>query len=115
PPDSRLGAPAERPGARRELDSRPAGRQARREDAGPRPAGVRLAEARPLPGVAPLMAVVEAPARRRVERLERVWAERPGFLGWLTTVDHKRIGLLYFWTTIVLFLAGGVEALLMRT
>jgi cytochrome c oxidase subunit I+III len=61
------------------------------------------------------MAVAEAPARRRVDRLERIWAERPGLLGWLTTVDHKRIGLLYFWTTIVLFLAGGVEALLMRT
>jgi cytochrome c oxidase subunit I+III len=61
------------------------------------------------------MAVAEAPARRRVERLEEIWLERPGVLGWLTTVDHKRIGLLYFWTTLVLFLAGGVEALLMRT
>ena len=36
-------------------------------------------------------------------------------LGWLTTTDHKRIGLLYFWTTLVFFAAGGVEALLMRT
>jgi cytochrome c oxidase subunit I+III len=48
-------------------------------------------------------------------RLERVWLERPGVLGWLTTVDHKRIGLLYFWTTLVLFAAGGTEAMLMRT
>ncbi|NUR77820.1 MAG: cytochrome c oxidase subunit I [Thermoleophilia bacterium] len=56
------------------------------------------------------MAVVE-----RVERLEEIWLERPGVLGWLTTVDHKRIGLLYFWTTLVFFAAGGVEALLMRT
>jgi cytochrome c oxidase subunit 1/cytochrome c oxidase subunit I+III len=48
-------------------------------------------------------------------RLERVWVERPGVLGWLTTVDHKRIGLLYFWTTLVLFAAGGTEAILMRT
>jgi cytochrome c oxidase subunit 1/cytochrome c oxidase subunit I+III len=61
------------------------------------------------------MAIAEAPARKRIERLEQVWLERPGFLGWLTTVDHKRIGLLYFWTTLVLFLAGGVEAMLMRT
>jgi cytochrome c oxidase subunit I+III len=44
-----------------------------------------------------------------------MWAERPGVLGWLTTTDHKRIGLLYFWTTLVFFGAGGVEALLMRT
>jgi cytochrome c oxidase subunit I+III len=36
-------------------------------------------------------------------------------LGWLTTVDHKRIGLLYFFTTLGFFGAGGVEALLMRT
>jgi cytochrome c oxidase subunit I+III len=53
--------------------------------------------------------------RERVERLERVWEERPGVLGWLTTVDHKRIGLLYFFTTLAFFLAGGVEALVMRT
>ena len=33
----------------------------------------------------------------------------------MTTVDHKRIGLLYFWTTLVFFAAGGTEALLMRT
>jgi cytochrome c oxidase subunit I len=36
-------------------------------------------------------------------------------LGWLTTTDHKRIGLLYFWATLAFFGAGGIEALLMRT
>jgi cytochrome c oxidase subunit I+III len=51
----------------------------------------------------------------RVKRLDRVWEERPGILGWLTTVDHKRIGLLYFFTTLVFFAAGGIEALLVRT
>src|SRR5918912_2264369 len=62
------------------------------------------------------MAVVAPPrARRRVERLDTIWEERPGVLGWLTTVDHKRIGLLYFFTTLAFFLAGGVEALLIRT
>ena len=50
-----------------------------------------------------------------VATLERVWEARPGVLGWLTTVDHKRIGLLYFWTTLVFFALGGTEALLMRT
>src|SRR5947199_6707698 len=44
-----------------------------------------------------------------------MWAERPGILGWLTTTDHKKVGLLYFWTTLVFFAAGGVEALVMRT
>jgi cytochrome c oxidase subunit 1/cytochrome c oxidase subunit I+III len=51
----------------------------------------------------------------RVELLEQMWEERPGVLGWLTTTDHKRVGLLYFWTTLALFGAGGAEALLMRT
>jgi len=37
-----------------------------------------------------------------------------GFWSWVTTVDHKRIGIMYFWTSIVFFLIGGVEALLMR-
>ena len=62
------------------------------------------------------MAVVApSPARDRLDRLERMWAERPGVLGWLTTTDHKRVGLLYFWATLVFFGAGGVEALVMRT
>ena len=56
-----------------------------------------------------------AVATERIAHLKRQWAARPGVLGWLTTTDHKRIGLLYFWTTLVLFGAGGVEALVMRT
>ena len=56
-----------------------------------------------------------APAEELVERLEEMWQSRPGVLGWLTTTDHKRIGLLYFWTTLALFGAGGIEALLIRT
>jgi cytochrome c oxidase subunit 1 len=34
--------------------------------------------------------------------------------GWLTTVDHKRIGILYGVTAFVFFLVGGLEALLLR-
>ncbi|HET7760374.1 MAG TPA: cytochrome c oxidase subunit I [Gaiellaceae bacterium] len=33
---------------------------------------------------------------------------------WLTTVDHKRIGILYIVTTLAFFIAGGILALLMR-
>ncbi|HET8565625.1 MAG TPA: cytochrome c oxidase subunit I [Solirubrobacterales bacterium] len=51
----------------------------------------------------------------RLQRLERIWKESPGVLGWLTTVDHKRIGILYFFTSLFFFGAGGVEALLIRT
>ena len=59
--------------------------------------------------------VVPPRAEERVERLDVVWEARPGLTGWLTTVDHKRIGLLYFFTTLVFFGAGGIEALLIRT
>jgi cytochrome c oxidase subunit I+III len=52
---------------------------------------------------------------QRITRLERQWQGRPGVLGWFTTTDHKRIGLLYLWTTLVFFGAGGIEALVMRT
>jgi cytochrome c oxidase subunit I len=34
---------------------------------------------------------------------------------WLTTVDHKRIGILYIWTALLFFLLGGAMALLIRT
>ncbi|HEY3772443.1 MAG TPA: cytochrome c oxidase subunit I [Solirubrobacteraceae bacterium] len=54
-------------------------------------------------------------AQRYVDTLEEVWAERKGVLGWLTTVDHKRIGIMYFFTTLAFFGAGGIEALLIRT
>ncbi len=33
---------------------------------------------------------------------------------WMTTVDHKRIGVLYLVTTLVFFALGGIEALVMR-
>jgi cytochrome c oxidase subunit I+III len=54
-------------------------------------------------------------ARPHLDRLQRTWTEREGLVGWLTTTNHKRIGILYFFTTIAFFIAGGVEALLMRT
>jgi cytochrome c oxidase subunit 1 len=38
-----------------------------------------------------------------------------GWLTWLSTVDHKRIGILYMVTALMFFCIGGVEALLMRS
>src|SRR5690625_4199992 len=38
-----------------------------------------------------------------------------GLWSWITTVDHKRIGILYFWTSFAFFLVGGLQALLIRT
>jgi len=37
-----------------------------------------------------------------------------GLWSWLTTVDHKRIGILYGASALVFFLVGGLEALLLR-
>ncbi len=39
---------------------------------------------------------------------------RTGLWSWLTTVDHKRIGILYLAAGGFFFLIGGLEALLMR-
>ncbi len=33
---------------------------------------------------------------------------------WMASVDHKQIGILYLWTSLLFFLLGGVEALLIR-
>jgi cytochrome c oxidase subunit 1 len=38
----------------------------------------------------------------------------PQVLEWLTTIDHKRIGILYVVTAFALFLVGGVLAMLLR-
>ena len=40
--------------------------------------------------------------------------EDKGLWSWLTTVDHKRIGILYFVTSFFFFFVGGFEALLIR-
>ena len=49
-----------------------------------------------------------------IGRLRRSWAEPKGLVAWLATVDHKRIGLRYGVTAAVFFLAGGLEAAVMR-
>ncbi|HEV2291082.1 MAG TPA: cytochrome c oxidase subunit I [Gemmatimonadales bacterium] len=40
--------------------------------------------------------------------------EATGLWSWITTVDHKRIGILYGATAFLFFLLGGIEALLLR-
>jgi cytochrome c oxidase subunit I len=52
---------------------------------------------------APVTAAAHAPA----ESVGGLW-------GWITTVDHKRIGALYGVTAFIFFLIGGLEAMLMR-
>jgi cytochrome c oxidase subunit 1 len=46
--------------------------------------------------------------------LERTWRDPPGFVGWLSAVNHKAIGRRFIATTFGFFVAAGVLALLMR-
>ncbi|MFN8132665.1 MAG: cytochrome c oxidase subunit I [Solirubrobacteraceae bacterium] len=43
-----------------------------------------------------------------------VQRSRTGWTSWVTTTDHKRIGIMYVTFAMVFFLVGGIEALLMR-
>ncbi|MCL4559936.1 MAG: cytochrome c oxidase subunit I [Chloroflexi bacterium] len=40
--------------------------------------------------------------------------EYTGLLGWVSSVDHKVIGIMYFILVLFFFLIGGIEALLIR-
>jgi cytochrome c oxidase subunit 1 len=66
---------------------------------------------------------VTATATARVEtavqpeldvELDEVWRNRPGFVGWLTTTDHKSIAKRYVATAFIFFLLAGLEAATMR-
>ena len=58
------------------------------------------------------MATYAAPvpqvAAHHVERKQEGWTS------WITTTDHKRIGIMYMVLTFMFFCLGGVEALMMR-
>ena len=53
-----------------------------------------------------------------VERPQSTIFKRPsttsGLWGWVTTVDHKKIGIMYGYAAFFFFLVGGTEALLLR-
>jgi cytochrome c oxidase subunit I len=46
--------------------------------------------------------------------LHEIWKTEPGLMGFLGTVDHKKIGVRYMVTAFVFLALGGVEALVMR-
>jgi len=52
-------------------------------------------------------------ARAELQPYRSDW-KRGSVTSWLTTVDHKRIGILYIVTSLVFFGLGGILALLMR-
>ena len=60
------------------------------------------------------MATTDTTALRPEIVMHGLPPEPKGWLAWLTTTDHKRIGIMYFVATFVFFILGGVEALIMR-
>ncbi|HKV45363.1 MAG TPA: cytochrome c oxidase subunit I [bacterium] len=42
-------------------------------------------------------------------------AEGGGLYRWIASLDHKQIGIMYLISTLVFFVVGGIEALLIRT
>ena len=46
--------------------------------------------------------------------MEKTWAKKPGLIGWFSETGHKELGMRYIVTAFLFFLAGGVEAALMR-
>lgn len=47
--------------------------------------------------------------------LDRAWRNGRGIFGWLSVTTHQAIGMRYIITAFIMLLAGGIEALLMRT
>ena len=58
------------------------------------------------------MATYAAPVPQVVAH--RVQREGTGWTSWVTTTDHKRIGIMYMVLTFCFFIIGGVEALMIR-
>lgn len=48
------------------------------------------------------------------ERLERLWADPPGFVGWFRSLQNDALGSRIMATAFLFFLFGGLMALLMR-
>ena len=48
-------------------------------------------------------------------RVKSSYAPTNKFLDYLSTVDHKKIAIMYLWTTFAFFVVGGCLALLVRT
>ncbi|HET7328178.1 MAG TPA: cytochrome c oxidase subunit I [Nocardioidaceae bacterium] len=60
------------------------------------------------------------PERRIAEQtvgavLDETWEEEPGLKGWITTVNHKRIGRRYLVTAGLFFTLSGIQAVVLRT
>ncbi len=53
-------------------------------------------------------------AQTHVEHHDVDYLHDGSLLSWLTTVDHKKLGVMYLWSILFMFFLGGVFALLVR-
>ena len=58
--------------------------------------------------------VIARPTPELREKLEDMWSDKPGLVGWFSTVDHKKIGKRYIVTAFIFLVVAGIEALGMR-
>ncbi|MGA7826191.1 MAG: cytochrome c oxidase subunit I [Geobacteraceae bacterium] len=56
----------------------------------------------------------ESAAPEKIESIFEI-KEYRGLLSWLSSVDHKQIGIMYIVTSLIFFLLGVAEAMIMRT
>ena len=57
---------------------------------------------------------MESLGQTGTDRQDRGYLAERGWRSWAFTLDHKRIGAMYLWTTIAFFLIGGLFAMLLR-
>ncbi|MCF3934789.1 cytochrome c oxidase subunit I [Acuticoccus sp. M5D2P5] len=50
----------------------------------------------------------------RHRRLTRIWASRPGFRGWFSSVNHTDLGKMFIVAALVFFAIGGILGMLIR-
>ncbi len=60
------------------------------------------------------MRIEPAPEKGFFDKIFPRQVQPSGLVGWLTTIDHKRIGILYGVTALFWFIVGGIEALGIR-
>src|SRR4051812_16492387 len=94
--------------------------QARSPDATDRPRAARPQRHRRLPAEPGRMTLTSDkgtpevhPDQAEHELLE-VWEDPPGIPGFFATVDHKRLGIRYVYTSFAFFFIAGLVALVMR-
>jgi len=65
--------------------------------------------------VASATRVIDPDDETLAQRLTSMWKTPQGVVAWLTTVDHKKLGLRYIVTAFAFFAMGGIEAAIIRT